>query len=148
MCLLAIVTCAVLSSCGNEDPLQGSSNDENVPQSLEGTKLILYKSTGQQFIGITHQYPYVFLDTDVMVDYSERYAPTYQYYAYGNIGDYLLTATKMTYIPYYNSYTYGQFKFDIQLTFNSPDSGVYSGTQYNADGSSKSISGTFTLLYL
>ncbi len=142
------MTGAALSSCDNEAPSQDSSNDKNAPQTLEGTKLILYKSTGQQFIGITHQYPQVLLDTDVMVDYSDRHAPTYQYYAYGNIGDYLLTATKMTYIPYYDSYTYGQFDFDIQLTFNFPGSGIYSGTQYNADGSSKPISGTFTLLYL
>jgi len=150
MCLYALVCCAVLSSCGDEEPTDGSSGGAGTssslaPESLESTELILYKSSGEKFIGIIHQDSQIKLDTDVTVDYSEEHAPSYSYSASGNTADYSLTVTKKTYVPYYETYTYGVFTFELKLVFNNQNGGTYSGVQYNMGGSKKSISGTFTL---
>ena len=82
---------------------------------------------------------------NVTVDY-DKYAPSYSYTVTGkNLATYTFNATKKTYIPYYGSYYYSKFSFQINLIFTSDSGGNYNGTQTDANGTKTNITGTFTL---
>ena len=124
----------------------GSSTSGYAPSSLTSKTLNLYKSDKSYWMGIAHKSAgscMVDLYNDAMV--SSSYPPTYSYSPNGSKANYTLTFTTQTYIPFYGSYTYSQFKENITLQFSSSSQGSYSGTQTNMNGGSKQISGSFII---
>ncbi len=138
---------STLVSCDKEDE---PSSKDSIPSSLFDKTLTLYKGTSySSLISIEHAMNSILeVKTDgVTVDY-KKYPPKDNYYTISSsTAKYTLNVTKKEFIPYYGEYHYSNFRFDVTLTFNSGSStmGTYVGTQYNGDGSTKSISGNFSI---
>ena len=147
--IMAVQYCLIsLSSCGGED-----SNDEvgtngiaggYAPENIINKTLVLKNKDGSVKLDNEHFKQGVSVN-NVTVDY-DKYAPSYSYTVTGkNLATYTFNATKKKYIPYYGSYHYSKFSFQIDLIFTSDSGGNYNGTQTNANGKKTNISGTFTL---
>lgn len=152
LCLIGIVAvqcCLIpLSSCDEE-----AENDEAgtvgvvgayAPKDIINKTLVLKNEDGSVKLDNDHFKQGVSVN-NVTVDY-DKYAPSYSYTVTGmNLATYTFNATKKTYIPYYGSYHYSKFSFQVNLIFTSDSGGNYNGTQTNANGTQTNITGTFTL---
>lgn len=140
-----IILCAfiILCSC-SEDSDENKADNGYCPIQLEGKTLILRNNDATIKLSAEHFKSGVVIN-NVTVDY-EKYPPSYSYAVTNvNKATYYLEATKKTYIPYYGTYNYGTFRFDLDLVFASEISGTYSGFQTNANNKKTTIIGTFTI---
>ena len=135
----------ILLLCGcSEDSDESKSANGYCPFQLEGKTLLLRNNDATIKLSAEHFKSGVVVN-NVTVDY-EKYPPSYSYVITNkNQAAYYLEATKKTYIPYYGTYNYGTFKFDIDLVFISAIAGTYSGVQTNANNKKTTITGTFTI---
>lgn len=139
----------VLCSCG-EDSEGDKGMDSSkgfAPGNIIDKTLTLKKDNGNVYLSANHlSSNNVLIDSSDLIDYG-KYPPSYAYSAKeNNKASYHLSVTKKAYIPYYGTYTYATFVFDIELTFFSATNGIYQGTQINGEGKKTTISGNFTLL--
>lgn len=146
--LLCVTSLLLLSSCGgddkNDDVWTNGATNGYAPENIINKTLVLKNKDGSVKLDNEHFRQGVSVN-NVTVDYS-KYPPSYSYTVTGrNLATYTFSATKKTYIPYYGSYTYSNFSFQINLIFTSNTGGNFNGTQTNANGSKTNISGTFTL---
>ncbi len=135
--------CFILWSCNDESD-NTNTDDINCPNQLDGKSLVLKNDDGTIKLSADHFKSGVTIN-NVTIDYN-KYPPSYSYTIINkNKAQYHLKATKKTYIPYYGTYNYGTFIFDIELTFTSKTSGTYLGDQTNANNVTTTIIGTFTI---
>lgn len=140
--LLFIICVVTLYSCDKEG---GSGRQGYAPKKIVGKTLVLTKYNGGVYLSVEHYDKSNCFINNATVDYV-KYPPVYSYDRIGDKGAvYNLEATKVTYIPYYQTNHYSLFTFVIGLTFTSSSSGTYDGIETNAEGEDKKISGTFTL---
>lgn len=139
----------ILCSCGDDSDGDGGMSDVDgfAPQKIIGKTLTLKKSDGKTYLSAEHlSASGVLITSSDLVDYG-KYPPSYNYSAAGNNkASYNLTVTKKVYVPYYGTYTYSKFVFDITLTFTSGSGGIYQGTQINGEGKKSTITGSFILI--
>lgn len=134
----------ILCSCNSESDNERTDNGL-APGEIVGKTLILKNKDGSIKLSAEHLNESGILINNITINYN-KYPPSYSYSTTGvNKSAYHLEATKETYIPYYHSYTYGKFIFEIDLTFTSVSGGIYTGIQTNAYGNDTNISGNFTL---
>ena len=130
----------VLCACGDSEDEYGFAIGDIV-----GKTLILTKDNGNVYLSVDHLTDSGLIVNTGTIDYG-KYPPSYSYKTIGyNEASYHLEVTKVTYIPYYQINNYSKFSFNINLTFISDLKGTYRGTETNAEGKNKNISGTFTL---
>ena len=135
--------CFILCSCGDESD-NTSTDYGNCPDQQDGKSLVLKNDDGTIKLSADHFKSGVTIN-NVTVDY-DKYPPSYSYTIINrDKAQYHLNATKKTYIPYYETYNYGTFIFDIDLTFTSKTSGTYWGHQTNANNVKTTITGTFII---
>ena len=134
----------IFTACGGDSSKESDSVYGYAPKDLQNKTLILKNKDGSILLDNRHFFSEVSVN-NVTVDYV-KYPPSYSYTATSyNHATYIFNATKKTYIPYYGSYHYSKFSFLVYLSFTSENGGSYTGTQTNADGKKKNITGTFTL---
>lgn len=139
---LFIICIVTLYSCDKEG---GLGQRGNAPKNITEKTLVLAKSNGGVYLSVEHYDKSKCFINNTTVDYV-KYPPVYSYKRIGdNEAVYNLEATKVTYIPYYQTNHYSSFTFVIGLTFTSASSGTYDGIETNSKGEDKKISGTFTL---
>lgn len=133
--------------CDSDDVWSGGGSSSGyAPSSLSRKTLNLYKSDGSYWMGIYHlEGGQCSVDLYNGAMLATSYPPKYSYSPSGSSASYNLTFTTQTYVPYYGSNTYAQFKEKIVLKFSSSIAGTYSGTQTNGYGTSKNISGNFKI---
>lgn len=143
LCILMLCSCS--SDSGEEDEVDGGKGF--APEQIIKKALTLKKSNGGIYLVAEHLTTSgVLVTSSDFIDYG-KYPPTYSYSVMvNNKASYYLTVTKKVYVPYYDTYTYATFAFDIDLTFSSSIEGTYQGTQINGEGKKSSIAGSFTLM--
>ena len=138
----------VLCGCGSdsEEDEELSGGQGLAPNEIVGKTLTLKKSGGSTYLVAEHlSESGVLVTSSDLVDYG-KYPPSYSYSVAGDKkASYDLKVTKKVYIPYYGTYSYSTFVFDIDLNFVSSTIGTYSGTQTNGEGKKSTIAGNFTL---
>ena len=138
----------ILCSCGDDSEGDGGMNSGKgfAPGDLIGKTLTLKKSNGNTYLSAEHlSTSGVLITSSDLIDY-EEYPPSYVYsVTEDDKASYYLTVTKKAYIPYYGTYTYAKFVFDIDLTFTATSSGIYQGIQINGEGKESTITGSFTI---
>lgn len=136
---------AAFFGCGGDSDSDDEMNNGYTPLQIVGKTLILKNTDGSTKLSATHLSESGVTINNVTVDYA-KYPPSYSYSTtITNKAIYYLEATKKTYIPYYGTYSYAKFVFDINLSFTSPTGGTYTGNQTNGNGTNTTIKGTFTL---
>ena len=147
--IMAVQCCLIsLLSCGEENTNEEVGTNRisggYAPENIINKTLVLKNKDGSVKLDNEHFKQGVSVN-NVTVDY-DKYAPSYSYTVTGrNLATYTFNATKKTYIPYYGTYHYSKFSFQINLIFTSDSGGNYNGTQTNANGKKTNITGTFTL---
>ena len=136
----------ILCSCGDDSEGDGGMNGGGkgfAPGEVVGKTLTLRKSNGGIYLSAEHlSASSVLVTSSDLVDYG-KYPPSYTYSVTGNNkASYDLTVTKKVYVPYYGTYTYSKFVFDINLTFISSSNVTYQGTQINGNGKESTILGS------
>lgn len=140
--LLLTVT---LYSCGGDSDSNNEISNGYTPQQIVGKTLVLKNKDGSIKLSAKHLSESGVTIDNVTIDYA-KYPPSYSYsIASTNKANYYLKATKKTYIPYYGTYSYATFVFDVNLSFTSAVAGTYTGIQTNGNGTDTTIKGTFTL---
>lgn len=136
---------AVLNGCSGDSDSDDEVSNGYTPSQIVGKTLVMKNNDGSVKLSAEHISESGVLVNNVTIDY-DKYPPSYAYRVAGvNKATYHLEATKKTYIPYYGTYSYGKFVFEINLSFNGATAGTYNGTQTNANGSTTNIKGTFAL---
>lgn len=136
----------ILCSCDNDSDGGANGGKGFAPGEIIGKTLTLKKNDGGTYLSAEHlSASNVLVTSSDLVDYGE-YPPSYEYSVTGvNKASYYLTVTKKAYVPYYGTYTYSMYVFDIDLSFISASGGTYQGTQINGEGKEKMITGSFTI---
>lgn len=143
--ITVLLLTAVLYSCSGDSESEGEVNNGNTPSTIVGKTLVLKNSDGSVKLSAEHLSESGVVVNNVTIDYA-KYPPSYSYSATStNKANYYLKATKKVYIPYYGTYSYAKFIFDINLSFTSAIGGTYIGTQTNGNGTDTTIKGTFSL---
>lgn len=134
-----------LSACGGDSDSNDEINNGYTPLQIVGKTLVLKNTDGTTKLSAKHLSESGVTINNVTVDYA-KYPPSYSYsITTTNKAIYNLEATKKTYIPYYGTYSYAKFIFEINLSFTSAIGGTYTGSQTNGNGTNTTIKGTFTL---
>ena len=153
----------ILSSCDPIEPPRlendpyidnpsdnGSNNNVTssvAPSSVSGKKLTFYKDAAGAtlYFSAEHYASGGALLSISSTDY-EKYPPSYSYKRLSNsTAKYELSFVTKTYIPYYGSYSYSQFRYEMTLTFTKGSEGTYEANYYNAKGLYKTLNGKFTI---
>lgn len=140
-----ILALTMFSACSDDSSSDNPTTKGPAAATLKGKTLRLTESSGSVKLVADHLSETGLTISNVTVDYGQ-YAPSYRYTKTGErTGFYHMEATKKTYIPYYGTYSYAKFTFNVTLQFTSAAAGSYTGTQRNGEGTTSRIQGTFTL---
>lgn len=148
--LVALLSIVLMLSC-SENSLNGSGDNPShgssssiVPKDIIGRTLILYKGN-DVYLSATHLTDETLVINDKeSISYHPDSSPSYGYSRLGgNTAQYVMSCAKYYY--WGTDIMYLPYLFDFVLTFESKNSGSFSGTVLDPNFLSKSENGTFIL---